>query len=72
MNFLPQNYLFDGFLPEAVRTFDFAMVKCIRLSMRLLANLEWYRIETKKPKFVFKTPLLSIDRQVISVSYWHR
>jgi hypothetical protein len=40
--------------------------------MRLLANLDWYRIETKKPKSVSKTPLTSIDRQVISVSDWHR
>jgi hypothetical protein len=48
------------------------MVKCIRLSMKLLANLDWYRIETKKPKSLSKTPLISIDRQVISLSYWHR
>jgi hypothetical protein len=48
-------------------TSDITMVKCIRLSMRLLANLDWYRIQTMKSKSVSKMPLISRDRQVISV-----
>jgi hypothetical protein len=44
MNFLPSDCFFDGFLPEAERASDFTIVKCIRLSMRLLANLDWHRI----------------------------
>jgi hypothetical protein len=39
MNFLPLDCFFDGFLPEARRSSDITMVKYIKLSMKLLANL---------------------------------
>jgi hypothetical protein len=72
MNFLPEDCFSNDFLSEAGTTSDFTVVSRIRLSMRLLANLDWYRIETKKLKSASKTPSISIDRQVISVSYWHK
>jgi hypothetical protein len=37
---LSEDCSFDGFLPEAGRTSDFTMAKCIRLSMRLLTHLD--------------------------------
>jgi hypothetical protein len=66
---LPNDCFFDGFLLVAGKDSDITIMKRIKLSMRLLNNFGWSRIQAKKPKSISKTLLISISHQVMSVSY---
>jgi hypothetical protein len=71
MDFVPEDCFFDVFLPETGNKFDTIIVKYLRLSMRLVNNMGWPRMEIMKPKYVPKTLLILIGHQVKFISCWH-